>query len=459
MIAWLGDPNLPQRDKLATLRATYIETIRALDDTDHATVVREIKKRLKSPKLAAELAALMVALTKDRVANPRPVPPAAPETPPIAPVIAPTRDAHALLEAAIAADPEKRDSYLVYGDWLASQGNPHGELVTIGAELAKNPGNKAMLAAHRQHLVEHAGAILGRIADCEDLVTDVEWHLGFIRACRVASTSERFNGDRPNLKITDVLGWLLDEPGPGRFLQRLVVGIVQHDGNTYQGVGLVLAQKVRPSLRTLVLGDFSYEETELNWSTIGDVSDLWPAVPNLRDLSLRSGSMDLGPIDLPKLERLATITGGLDPVSARHIAEASWPALEVMSLQLGRGGEGAVTDVNVFDALLAGTKLPKLRSLGLTNQELGDELCQRLVTAKIVPQLEELDLSMSTMTDAGARILHANAAKFQHLARINVDQNYLTPAGVELLQGVAKTIITHEQRTEERGYRQALAYE
>ena len=169
--------------------------------------------------------------------------------------------------------------------------------------------------------------------------------------------------------------------------------------------------------------------------------------------------MQLGPIELPRLEQLTTITGGLDGDSARHIAEASWPALERMSLQLGRGHEGAVTDCAVFDPLLAGTRLPKLHALGLTNQELGDELCVRLVTAKIVPQLRELDLGMSTMTDDGARTLHANAARFQHLERLNVEQNYLTPAGVELLQGVAKQVLAGEQRTAERGDRQALAYE
>jgi len=44
-----------------------------------------------------------------------------------------TTDRRAELETAIAVDPNARDNYIVYGDWLESIGDPRGALVTIGA--------------------------------------------------------------------------------------------------------------------------------------------------------------------------------------------------------------------------------------------------------------------------------------------------------------------------------------
>ncbi|MEJ7597152.1 MAG: hypothetical protein WKG01_04515, partial [Kofleriaceae bacterium] len=333
-------------------------------------------------------------------------------------------------------------------------------LVTIGAALAKAPAHAAMRRAHREHLTTHASRILGPLASCEDVVTEVDWHMGFIRACRVASTSARFNRELlPDVAIADVMGWLLDEPGPARFLQRLTLGIVKLDGNCYREVTDVIARKPRPSLRTLFVGDFGSVDTELNWSAIDGISALWPMVPNLRELTLRSGTIEIGPIDLPQLERLTTVSGGFAAAEVAHLAAASWPSLTDLSLQFGRGHEGAATDVAVVDPILAGTRVPRLRALGLTNQEFGDAVCERVVLAKVLPQLGSLDLSMSTLTDDGARILHAHAAKLRHLESLDVSENYLTADGCALLASVARTVITSHQRTVRHGDRQALAYE
>src|SRR5260221_13398730 len=64
IIAALEDPRPVQRDKLVALRP-LVATIRAYDDGDYARVVRAIKKRLNSPKLAAEIGALIAELDRD----------------------------------------------------------------------------------------------------------------------------------------------------------------------------------------------------------------------------------------------------------------------------------------------------------------------------------------------------------------------------------------------------------
>ncbi len=45
------------------------------------------------------------------------------------------------LEAAILDDPDARDAYAVYADWLLEQGEPDGELVAIQLALEASPGD------------------------------------------------------------------------------------------------------------------------------------------------------------------------------------------------------------------------------------------------------------------------------------------------------------------------------
>lgn len=87
--------------------------------------------------------------------------------------------------------------------------------------------------------------------------------------------------------------------------------------------------------------------------------------------------------------------------------------------------------------------------LGLTNAEFTDAICKALPSAKVLPQLEELDLKMGTMSDDGAAILREHAAAFKHLKHLNVDDNYLTDAGLKLLKGLCKEVETGEQREDE----------
>ena len=217
-----------------------------------------------------------------------------------------------------------------------------------------------------------------------------------------------------------MLGWLVDDPGPGRFLQRLTIGLVRHDDNTYQRVAAVLARHPRRALRSLVLGDFGYEDCELNWTDLGDLSELWAATPNLRSLTLRGGHMRLGPIHLPRLEQLDTITGGLDPVSLGHLAAAAWPELVELALQIGVGHEGAATTADGLEPLFDAARVPKLRRLGLTNCEFTDTLCERLAGSKLLAQLEELDLSMGSISQAGFDAIEAQRDRFAHLKKLTV---------------------------------------
>jgi len=475
VLALLEHSQLSQRELLKALREGWLEGLRALTDEELLLVLQAIRKTINSKKLRAERDALCGELRRDGQAGsaalPKPVVPAAlaapseqalaeaaPEPPP---VTRPGR--HPELEAAIEADPEAREAYLVYGDWLESQGDPRGRLLAIQHELQKRQGDRALLRAQEELLSSESARLLGPLAGCDDMLEAVEWHLGFIRRCKVKTSHDRYEGRRDrSLTVERVLHHLRDDPGPGRFLQHLTVGIVSYEDNSYEGVAERLSAYPRPTLRSLFLGDFSHEETELNWSTIGDLSCLWPAVPRLEKLTLRSGSMTLGAIELPELRELATITGGLGSDGVRAIAGAPWPRLERLALQVGRVNEGACADAMELAPLLEARAAPALRHLGIVNCEFTDPLCDLLWQCPLLPRLASLDLSMGTLSDQGAEVLVAHRAAFASLELLDVSDNYLTGRGLAILEeAFPKSLVGGAQRDDEGdpGNRYAMAIE
>jgi hypothetical protein len=53
------------------------------------------------------------------------------------------------------------------------------------------------------------------------------------------------------------------------------------------------------------------------------------------------------------------------------------------------------------------------------------------------------------MTDEGAGILAAGQAQLQHLGGLNVEENYLTKAGIAKLKGCAKVVNAGGQRDDD----------
>lgn len=331
------------------------------------------------------------------------------------------------LEAAITTDPENPENYLVYADWLQAQGNPLGEWIGVQAGLKKDPKHKKLLAEQKTLLEKHKGDFFGPVADVVDeMIEDIEWYCGFIRHAKIKTTYERdpeFADEKTQRLAHEVLDAFLDLP-IARFLQSLTLGIFKIVDNGYEQAAAVIAKRKLPTLHTLYIGDFYYEETELNWSNAGDISPIYASVPNLRTLTVRSAGIVLGDISLPELRSFTTITGGLNAAAVESVCKAKWPKLESLSLQIGAGHQGACTDVKAVAPLLAGTGLPHLKHLGITNSELVDDLCVALAGAKILPQLESLDISMGEMTRGGAESLLRIADQLAHLKRFDMSQQY-----------------------------------
>jgi len=392
-------------------------------------------------------------------------PPAA--TPQRAPT-APEEPTRPELEQALLASPDDVESHLVLGDWLQGQGHPRGELIALMHRLEQDPGRelleelRALLAGHRRALLGElldgvsdealAGALRlesGRVRlDLADGSLRTGWRLGFLRQARVAEAPRSESGGLEQLEA------LIAHPS-ARLLEDLTLGLISLDDPDYDGALEILAAAgPRPALRRLFIGDFVYpDEMEMSWTSIGDLSPLYPLYPELRELTLQAGDFTLGEIALPKLRSFELRTGGLRRECIESACRASWPRLERLVLWLGDAGYGAEGTINDLEPILAAEGLPQLRELGLMNCELTDEICERLPGAAVAGLIERLDLSMGTMSDAGARALAAGREAFGRLERLDVSMNYLTDAGVQALRGLCPSVIVGEQQEGDEGER------
>jgi len=363
------------------------------------------------------------------------------------------------LEAAILADPDNVDAYLVYGDWLQSQGDPRGELIALQHAASQASGTEASdLKRKATALIKkHQSLLLGELADAvktEDL--SVQWHLGFIRSARLAQKDYDSGRD-----IAEAARQLLALPS-ARFLRSLTIGMVNYDGENEYGelVSALTESGGSKTLQNLFIGDFEYpDETEISWTHLSDISGLLKVLPNLRTLRLRGASLELGDIDLPELREFTVETGGLPLSAVKSIANAKWPKLERLEIWFGSENYGAEGGVEDIQPILDGKGLPNLKQLGLRNAEFVDALCKVLPSAKVLPQLEKLDLSMGTMSDEGAQVLIDHAAAFAHLKQLDVTENTLTDEGQALLPKAIPHANVGNQREYEEDYRYAAVGE
>src|SRR5262249_6441777 len=163
-------------------------------------------------------------------------------------------------------------------------------------------------------------------------------------------------------------------------------------------------------------------------------------------LILQSGSLELGTIEAPELRHFEVRTGGLTFANIQSVCAAAWPKLERLILWFCDENYGAEGGVDEIRAILEGKGLAQVKHLGLMNAVFTDDLCQMIHEAKILPQLETLNLSMGTMSDEGAQALAAHAQAFKHLARLDVSDNCMSEEGVALLAGLCREVNTADQR-------------
>jgi hypothetical protein len=235
--------------------------------------------------------------------------------------------------------------------------------------------------------------------------------------------------------LVAALGPLLADPAVGR-LEALVLGQWDYDSSESCEAALKLlcdnAGKL-PALRALFVGDITYEEQEMSWIKQCDVSPVLTAFPELRELRVRGGDgLAVSPVFHAKLETLALETGGMRPEVVAGVAKLTLPELRHLELWLGDDNYGYADCSAELGPILAARRFPALRYLGLKNCCEQDKIAELLAAAPIVAQLEELDLGMGTLSDAGAQAL-LGSAWLRKLKRLSFAHHYVSDALVAQL--------------------------
>lgn len=346
---------------------------------------------------------------------------------------------NAELEAAIDADPDADAAFLVYGDWLEARGEPRGELVSLHAA-----GKRAPQLEQR---------LLGGLASFERL--EPRWRLGFLEAVRVEATRAD-EGDGVNLaRLVDKL-WALPS---ARFVRELTIACASahEDGVMSRVLDTLLRGGPRPSLRRLVF-DTNTEEEMLSWTSTGELSGLSAVFPRLEALFVHAGSVELSRPDFPRLRALDLRTPSMSAGLLQQLAAAAWPELRHLGLWFGSRSYGVEVTVDEVRALLDAQGMPRLESLALANTELSDELCALLCTHPLLARLKRLDLSMGTMSEAGAATLVAHRERLRHLEVLDVDDNYLPADALAALKNALPQVNSREQRVPESSDGQLYRY-
>ncbi|GAA0669081.1 STM4015 family protein [Kitasatospora atroaurantiaca] len=199
-----------------------------------------------------------------------------------------------------------------------------------------------------------------------------------------------------------------------------------------------------PALRALFIGDVTYEECEISWLQMTDVTPVLESFPQLEELVVRGASGDydgksrlaLRPVRHDHLRALRFEAGGLPGEVVRAVGECELPALERLELWLGLdeyGGDASISDLAPF---LAGARFPALRHLGLENSEIQDQIAEAVSNAPVVAQLERLSLALGTLTDEGAIALLAGQP-LTHLKSLDLHHHFLSE---ELQQRLRDTL-------------------
>ncbi|AUG76275.1 hypothetical protein CFP65_1376 [Kitasatospora sp. MMS16-BH015] len=209
-----------------------------------------------------------------------------------------------------------------------------------------------------------------------------------------------------------------------------------------ESLAVVVASAHRlPRLEALFIGDVTFEQCELSWLQMCDVTPVLQQFPQLTELVVRGASGDydgkeglaLSPVRHQKLKALRFEAGGLPAEVVRAVGGSDFPALERLELWLGTsdyGGDSTVADLAPF---LDGSRLPALRHLGLENSELEDEIAAAVASAPVVARLESLSLAMGVLTDQGAEALLAGQP-LTHLTSLDLHHHFLTDPMIDRLR-------------------------
>ncbi|HEY3325096.1 MAG TPA: STM4015 family protein [Planctomycetota bacterium] len=208
---------------------------------------------------------------------------------------------------------------------------------------------------------------------------------------------------------------------------------------------LVAARTKLSALRYLFIGDITSEESEISWIQQTDMSPVFSAYPQLEYFRVRGNTnLSLGKPKNDALKTLIIETGGLSAEVVRQVLRASLPNLEHLELWLGTDNYGGDSTIDDLKALLDGKIFPKLKYLGLRDSENADEIAQAIASSPILMRIKTFDLSLGTLSDAGAQHL-LDSAGMKELKVLDLHHHYLSDAMMKKLRKLPIEVNLDEQ--------------
>ncbi len=199
---------------------------------------------------------------------------------------------------------------------------------------------------------------------------------------------------------------------------------------------LVAARDRMPKLRSLFVGDITYEECEISWIQYGDISALLPAFPSLEEFRIRGATnLSFGTLGHPRLKSFAIESGGLPTELLDEVWAADLPNLEHLELWLGDGNYGGIGNNLPLEPLFDGTRFPKLKYLGLRNSDIADLVAAGIAASPLLARLTILDLSLGNLGDEGAEALIASPDT-RKLQKLDLHYHYLSDDVAARLNGL-----------------------
>ncbi len=260
----------------------------------------------------------------------------------------------------------------------------------------------------------------------------------------------RFGRENRRPALTKQLQELLANPA-AQATTGLVLGYGE-DFSPVQMADLVVEHcEQLPHLTALFLGDITFDEWEISWIEMGDISTLFPAYPQLEHFGIRgnaSEGLHLGILHHEHLKTFIIETGSLERSLVHDLLRSHLPALEHLELWTGTENYGGNCAVEDFAPLLSGDLFPNLRYLGLRDSEFADELAIALSQSPLLERLHTLDLSLGTLGDTGAAAL-LNCPAVRKLAKLDLHHHYCSEEMMQRLQALPIEVDVSEREEPE----------
>lgn len=231
-------------------------------------------------------------------------------------------------------------------------------------------------------------------------------------------------------------------------IEALVFGLWTDDGIFASIINaLVAANEKLTNLKAIFIGDTKNSEW-ISPIAPSNLSRILEAYPNLEVLQVCGSNRYqeyvwlkfTPPLTHKNLKALIVESGGLSHQSINHICKLELPALEYLELWLGSDYYGGDSSISDLMPIISGA-FPKLKYLGLRNSGYSNNIAFAIANSSIIENLVELDLSIGTLNDDGAKAL-LDCPVINSLDTLNISNNNVSNMMIQRLEQLEIEVVS-----------------